>query len=278
MFKTLVLLSVLGLVSCGKGGSNTASTSAAAYSAMPNESMRWHDSNLNNGLSLTIATEVASALDYGSGDNGYSEDALEWNNALPGKTFFALPFPIVANREKATLASYNDDEMGIYKSQNWFPELGKGVLAITQYFGVRRFDHGKEYIEFQHADIILNFRDYTFSSDLTDVTSFDLPSVLLHEMGHFVGLQHELSTHQSIMWPALRRNESERQLFPIDIQNLQTNYGVANASNVKASAITSPSKTPDSEIVQGHFELRANGDCVHFSNGKQIHVHHVEGL
>ena len=201
---------------------------------------------------------------------------MEWNSALPQKTFFALPFHIVGNREKATLDSYLDDEMGIYKSQSWFSELGPGILAITQFFGIRRNLHGREYIEFQHADIIVNYRDYSFSSNLVDDKTYDLPSLLLHEMGHFVGLRHEYSTTKSVMWPALRRNVSARQLYPIDIQHLEDNYNVQEVKpltvEIQASAMIS---TPKTEYVQGRFELRADGDCVYFINGKEIGTHHL---
>ncbi|HAZ12681.1 MAG: hypothetical protein A2X86_11205 [Bdellovibrionales bacterium GWA2_49_15] len=236
--------------------------------------LRWNDSHLTNGLSLKIASELAAILDFGAGQNGYTDAALEWNNALPGKTLYSLPFPIVANRQKTQLVSYFDDEMGIYKSLNWYEEVGAGALAITQFFGVRRSTASGQYLELQHADIILNYRDYTFNSDTEDFTSYDLPSVLLHEMGHFVGLRHEYSTYESIMRPSLGSYETERQLYPADVHNLKVNYNVPEIqalSAIRASAITSP--VNEEEIVQGRFELRANGQCVHFINGQQTGTH-----
>ena len=186
----IVIVFLLGLIGCGKDSPFTKSVNApASYSPIEitkDQTLRWDDTNLESGLPLKIASELAVVLDYSEGASEYTDIAVEWNSALPQKTFFSLPFPIVGNREKATLDSYPDDEMGIYKSQSWFSELGPGILAITQFFGIRRNLHGREYIEFQHADIIVNYRDYSFSSNLVDDKTYDLPSLLLHEMGHFV--------------------------------------------------------------------------------------------
>ncbi|MBI2520984.1 MAG: matrixin family metalloprotease [Bdellovibrio sp.] len=247
--------------------------------------LRWNDSHLSSGISLKIASEVASILDFGEGQNAQTDAATEWNNALPGKTLYTLPIPTVANRDKAQLLSYHDDEMGIYQSQNWFSEVGAGALAITQFFGLRRTSASGQYIELQHADIILNYRDYAFSSDPEDFTTYDLPSVLLHEMGHFVGLRHEYSTYESVMRPSLGSYESERELYPIDIQNLENNYQISQTQQLSANqepgngvysgAITSPEQQ-ESELVQGRFELRANGQCAHFINGQQVAIHPVE--
>ena len=78
------------------------------------------------------------------------------------------------------------------------------------------------------------------------------------------------------MWPALRRNVSARQLYPIDIQHLEDNYNVQEVKpltvEIQASAMIS---TPKTEYVQGRFELRADGDCVYFINGKEIGTHHL---
>ena len=289
----LVLCTLLwfGLVSCRKDSPPPtvlkARASYSPYGNGPELPLRWNDSYLASGLSLKIASEVASVLDFGEGENGYTDAAVEWNNALPGKTLYALPFPIIANQQKAELLSYFDDEMGIYKSDNWYSEVGAGALAITQFFGVRRSAAGGQYIELQHADIILNYRDYSFNADPEDFTSYDLPSVLLHEMGHFVGLRHEYSTYESVMRPSLGSYESERQLYPIDIHNLEVTYNIGMSeiqqlsaadsganTGISASAISSDSdRRPENELVQGRFELRANGQCVHFINKQQISTH-----
>lgn len=266
----IVILFLLGLISCGQDSPFTKNVNTpASYSPIEitkDQILRWSDNNLESGLPLKIASEVADDLNHDEDDV-----AMEWNNVLPQRTFFALPFPTVTNREKTSLNSYFDDEMGIYKSKNWFSELGPGVLAITQFFGVRRTQGGHEYIEFQHADIIVNYRDYSFSSNMLDATTYDLPSVLLHEMGHFVGLRHEYTTTKSVMWPALRRNVSVRQLYPVDFQHLEDNY---DGQEVLPMAVAI--STPKTESVQGRFELRADGDCVHFISGQNVGTHHLQ--
>ncbi|MBI2519622.1 MAG: matrixin family metalloprotease [Bdellovibrio sp.] len=266
---------------CGENSSSqTSPIVTSPYSEGEQVPLRWSDSSLSDGIPLKIASEVASALDFGEGNNGHTDDAMEWNRALPDRTLFALPMPLVANRQHEQLISYYDNEMGIYKSEKWFSELGEGVLAITQFFAIRRYQAGQQYLELQHSDIILNYRDYSFSWDLKDASSYDLPSVLLHEMGHFVGLPHVISTALSAMWPALKKNEIERQLYPIDIQNLQANYVRADVqslstnpdspSGVRANAITVPK---EEQLVRGYFELRADGLCRHFINGRSSDSH-----
>jgi hypothetical protein len=274
----------LALISCKQDSPTStmvkARTSYSPYGSGEEVPLRWNDSRLVSGLSLKIASEVAALLDYGGGLNGYTDAATEWNNALSDKTFYALPLPMVTNRQKPQLVSYYDDEMGIYKSQNWYSEVGAGALAITQFFGIRRTGANGQYIELQHADIILNFRDYSFSSNSENFFSYDLPSVLLHEMGHFIGLRHEYDSYDSIMRPSLGSYESERQLYPIDVHNLGVNYNTSGIqplsveqphdSGIYAGAISSPM---EGELVQGRFELRANGYCIHFLNGRQTVKH-----
>ena len=285
MMKKPCLVMILALAvfpGCQQDSAPTTTLKARAsytpYGSGEELPLRWADAQLVHGLTLKISNTVAPDLDYGDGNNGYVDGANEWNTGLPGKTFFALPFVTVANRQKSQLVSYFDDEMGIYKAQTWFAEVGSGALAITQFFGVRRTNSSGQYIELQHADIILNYHDYAFSSDADDFTKYDLPSVILHEMGHFIGLRHEYSTYESVMRPSLGSYESERQIYPADLTKLEHNYDVphvetltaAAGPNVRAAGISS---SQEPEMIQGRFELRANGRCVHFINGKVVGEH-----
>ncbi len=282
-FSAVLILLLLSFSGCKQDSAPNVTFKARSYSPYGSGEdipLRWADAQLVNGLSLKISSAVAPDLDYGDGNNGYTDAALEWNGALPGKTFFALPITTVANRQKAQLVSYFDDEMGIYKADTWFAEVGDGALAITQFFGIRRTTASGQYIELQHADIILNYHDYSFSSDPNDFTRYDLPSVLLHEMGHFIGLRHEYSTYESVMRPSLGSYETERQLYSADIAKLEQNYGIQQTQRLNASASSNlrsgaVSSSQESEVIEGRFELRSDGRCVHFINGKRTSEHRV---
>lgn len=241
--------------------------------------LRWADAKLSGGLALKISDQVVNDFSLDNGVFGHTVMAQAWNEALPSKLFFSLPMPVTPNREKTQLIHYFDDEMGIYKSVNWFSEVGPQALAITQFFGLRKQSAQGEYIELQHADVILNYKDYGFSSDTEDFFNYDLPSVLLHEMGHFIGLRHELDTYESVMRPSLGSFESERSLYPQDVENLEKNYFVSGSNNLEAASTGIQSGAirsddgQDSETVRGHFELRSDGECRHIINGKLTHTH-----
>lgn len=72
------------------------------------------------------------------------------------------------------------------------------------------------------ADIVFNAQwfTYTTSSGYNDV---DVESVLLHELGHSLGLKHEDSI-LSVMNTYLEPGQIRRFLYPIDIEHLKCEY------------------------------------------------------
>jgi hypothetical protein len=221
-------------------------------------------------LNLTISS------DFSSTEKSLLEQAAgEWNSAIPGKNFFTVPFNPATTRGFATVSEFKDNELGIYKSTAWFPDVSSQALAITQFYGyVRSKPNLGNYIDLTHADIIVNY--YNFGNKLTTTlpaysSDFDLPTVVLHEMGHFLGLCHE-TTHQSIMQPYY--NSTQRTLMAYDkikINDLYTNNYVTPmlANKAGLNAITIPNGTP----IRGVIELRSNGKCMHYINGKLVYEH-----
>ena len=164
--------------------------------------------------------------------NPIEQMAQVWNLGHPDIDFFSLPFISTEEKDYLELKEYRDDEwytgwcnltqMGIYASSNWFPGLTSGSLGITQFFGVRK-NRGteSEYIELVHADIILNFRDHDFSL-VGDKEKYDLLTIILHEMGHMIGLPHPKKDNPgpSVMAPRLAKGEVKRKLLPPDLKAL----------------------------------------------------------
>ena len=88
----------------------------------------------------------------------------------------------------ANLDSLLDNTMAIYKASTWNQELPRTALAVTQIFGIRH-NNGtpSEYVQIIEADVLINW-SYQFYP--TVVSGYDLYSVALHELGHFLGLGH----------------------------------------------------------------------------------------
>jgi len=290
---TLIIGLLLTGTSCLKQEVKKSSGASAPFNAETTP-VRWNPSSLGaNGLNLRISSDladdfVAGDLD-GSGHNPVEQMLKAWNGASSSLTFFKISPTATANKDTGNLNSYNDSEFGIYKSYGWLQGVSNQALAVTQYYGQRRnIGAANEYVELIHADIILNYRDYTFSTDSSSTTTYDLHSVLLHEMGHFLGLSHVTSfSTASVMQPYLGLFDSQRTLTAYDSSKIRSLYGVSGLSagggnfivgasvngNNGDKVLPKAAKELKDGTVHGLIELRADGECVHRENGKVIHRH-----
>jgi hypothetical protein len=238
---------------------------------------KWSASSLP--LNLKIAPEIANDFSganiVGSSTNPIEQMAKVWNDAVtPTTTLFKLPLSVAAGNGSATLSGFRDNELGIYKSHTWFTNVSSSALAITQFYGIVRSDGTLgTYIDLTHADIILNY--YNFGADFSytgnSFVDYDVPTILLHEMGHFLGLCHE-NNYNSIMAPYYY--STQRTLKTFDTNKIQALY--LNNQNYGVNAISAPTNAlsaPVGSEVKGVVELNANGVCKHYINGKLVYQH-----
>ncbi|MGE3610923.1 MAG: matrixin family metalloprotease [Bacteriovoracaceae bacterium] len=276
--RALLYISIaLSVVACVPAPKTTTTTSGSAVNS--SAPYIWtssfpKDVHISNAFS---AGEVTKITNMGTA----------WKTAVNNhETFFNLSVSRATEITPVTNldAFYNDGILAIYKaSAAWPSGLPSYALAVTQLYG-RRYNTGQsnEYVQIEHADIILNEKDYDFDTTM-DSNDFDLQTVILHEMGHFLGLQHNTTAGRAntVMYPNINGDESKRTPLQADIDVLTSNYNITMPLRAGLSAISTdaPDYTPNpgdhGEGVKVVFELRADGDCVHKLDGFEVERHRV---
>ncbi len=272
----LLLTLLIGLTSC-KPTANVETQSAGARApGSVNESLpiRWDDSSLP--LNLYVSDDfsfVAGDIDT-NGHDPIEQMQKEWDDAVTGKVLFNYDIGTTASKGTAGLSSYKDGVFGVYKSDDWFDSVTSGALAITQFYAYKRTDSSGEYYQLSHADIIVNERDFDFGYGDDLGSTYDMRTVILHEVGHLLGLNHQSnSSVAAVMQPYLSVGEKNRTLYSNDTQRISENY-TDTALSAGGSASYLPSGIPDGEEVYGIIELLASGECKHYQNGKLIRSHY----
>lgn len=226
--------------------------------------------------------------------------ATAWQTAVGNTEFIRLGNTI----GNAFNINEDDGVMGFYKATTWPSDISGDALAITNLFG-RRYNIGKsnEYVKIVEADIIMNYsldrygdRNYDFDYDLSGSTAgYDFRGVVLHEMGHFLGLQHipvysdrpddewNLSSSQykatSVMYPSVSSSDAKRVPKQKDINALAYKYGIGGsgvgAVAASANKIYRPENGDAGESIRVVIELRKTGECIHKHDGAVVKRHHV---
>lgn len=272
LFTSLLITSTM-LVSCKKETTTTRSV-ATINSGGKCLIGTWS----NAALPLTIRMSSEFTGDYNNthlvgGLNPLEQMAQVWNNSVAPKALITTPFPATAVSGFASTNSFNDGEIGIYKSHTWFSNVSSSALAITQFYGNIQETAGLgRHIGLTHADIIVNYKDYGSRITMTNhpMFEFDLPTIMLHELGHLLGMCHE-TVNDSIMAPYYIT--TRRSLEAYDIGHVNDIYvdGIISGLTANTNALSAPVGSK----VSGVIELHADGKCVHSVNGKKTLEHQV---
>jgi hypothetical protein len=124
------------------------------------------------------------------------------------------------------------DTNGIYFTDNDFEDIDNNFLAITQLF-LKKNDTSESRFKYKivHADIIINRKNYSFTDDVYDISAFYLPRIIIHELGHVLGLGHEAS---GIMKGSIDKSNRNSALTENDIELIKNKYNsLDNQSNLK---------------------------------------------
>lgn len=193
------------------------SRSAAATSLSPS---RWPASAfpLNLQVSSSFNTDESQAI---------QDMANQWSSSINDEIQFFDTSSTTSEKNTTNINSYSDDTLGVYKLTQWPSEFPTTALAVTQIFGTKK--NSGQYIQIDHADIMVNYANFSFSTDYG--FGYDLQTVVLHEMGHFLGLYHDTSSVQeSIMYPTISRFNANREPKVKDITNIENKYNTHGAT------------------------------------------------
>lgn len=294
---SLLLITLLISSGCNPGGKVTEGSSAGNQAINQDAPYIWGNQTFPKivKLSPTFSADEQASI---------TAMANQWTTSVPGKTWMTVTTSEANNNfdlEKP------DSAMGIYKATSWPGDISNDALAVTQLFG-RRYNIGKasEYVSIVHADIIMNYGPddwgdyYSFYASDTDpdLTGYDLKSIMLHEMGHFLGLQHiplwddrpdgdpaQTTTaykRSSVMYPFIQSGTGldARKRIPTnkDITALTYKYNLGGSgSSISTSAVNyEPGAGDNGESTKIVIELRKSGECLHKENGAVTRRHFVK--
>lgn len=242
----------------------------------------WYSSDLN--MQVMVSDSMDALLtngDYIGDDSIYEQMMIKWEDSTPGITLFDIADHTTINKDTGNLSSYYDDEIGIYRSDSWFNDISSDALAITQYYVYKKnIGQSDEHQQITHADIIVNFKDHEFTLVESEEDRYDLPTVILHELGHLIGMKHQSNWMISaIMNPSLGLSEDKRSVYSDDQNRVQELYPASGfaPSFAKASALSSNDTTQeeDKTLYRGIIELRKSGECIHHFDGNVINTHFI---
>jgi hypothetical protein len=276
------------LVSCTPSADVTSGSSSSGKAINQEAPFIWGDKTFPKTIHISSSFSAAEVTNM-------TEMATAWKTAVANqKTFFAIGAPGNNNYN----INNTDGILGIYKATTWPADVSEEALAITQLFG-RRYNVGdaSEYVSIVEADILINYKPglYAFAFDTVDEGSgYDLRTIVLHEMGHFLGLQHVPSydyrpdnernltrsayKETSVMYPSVSSIENKRIPQIKDISALVNKYSITSGSApamVASDALYRPQNNDPGKNVKIVIELRASGECLHKENGAVIRRHQL---
>jgi hypothetical protein len=121
------------------------------------------------------------------------------------------------------------------------------TLAVTTY------TYSKKTGALVDADIVVNGNGPCFSTaDNMPSSCYDLLSVLAHEAGHFLGLDHNPNDADAVMYPTLAAGDTRKRVLSDDDRaGIAMNYGAASSQAApKATAVTNGAAREDFTVAR----------------------------
>jgi hypothetical protein len=228
----VLVISLLVLLSCGKKESKTIYVDNAHNDQLTGF-LSWDDSRFP--IVVKVPTSISSdALLMDAINNA----ADRWNNALQDAVsgdVIQIEIANISNSQHSLVETYLQDNVSsfIKKINDWFDLNKDGTVSSSenQTLAITAYAYDSASLKLQKADFLFNYK--IFGSRFADIstnpgsTKIDLESVITHEMGHFLGLQHidPSVDASSIMNPSLAANTVKRNLSAADQCRVNENYG-----------------------------------------------------
>ena len=191
-----------------------------------------------------------------------------WNDRS-GYSYFQLPAKETESKQFKNPMDYtNDDITGIYYVSKWFPgERYKKVVAIT----ARKYDaYTKKLIT---SDILFNGTLKFTMGSLAMPHTYDFYTVLLHELGHFLGLTHVDRGEDSVMLPNVYPGYRSREVSDLDVANL--NYPSQPPPLFDDTVRRKKKKGRKVKSIVKMVYLKDDGKCSHYENGVLVQKHQL---
>ena len=215
--------------------------------------------------------------------------AMAWNNSIEdGFNFFTIGSPLSKSALNPNYSQLDTDNIfGIYRVTKMPERTSSAALAVTVLqLKTQNYGEANEYNQIFYADIFVNDIYYTRTETLSGIDYeargiYDLNTIMVHELGHFLGLEHSSSTKtNSVMIPAINGNDSMNAPLSHDIVAISNKYNLGPKKITTGAAAMSaprpnyvPDNKEDTPFVKYIIELRADGECVHSVDGEIVERH-----